>query len=639
MCGIAGILSREPSAMDELAEMTRRIAHRGPDGEGFLYAVRAGPAWLTHRSLSGEGLVANLALSHRRLAIIDTSEGGLQPMSTPDRRLWIAYNGEVYNYVELRRELETLGERFRSDSDTEVVLRAFSLWGTRCFERFNGMWAIAIWDDHSKTLTLSRDRLGVKPLYWGGDAARLVFGSEIKSLLAPGLLRARIDWESVGAYLRLSLVDHSTQTFFDGISAFPPGHFAVVGLDAPIRIEPVRFWSLEPDPEAQGLSYTQAAARFAELLESSVALRLRSDVPVGSCLSGGLDSSSIVCVVDRLRRTAAGGRDEHAFHTFTAGNEDASADERDFANIVNRATASTSHLTVPSCDGLLADLDRLVWHQDEPFTTASIYAQWCVMRAAREASVPVLLDGQGADEGLCGYRKYYAFRLIGLLRAGRPGAAMREFASLLARGDSGLLRLRGAGRYLPRRLRRGASPTTAMLQGALRDAHDGVRIDIGATADIRSRQVADLTAFSLPSLLRYEDRNSMAWSIESRVPFLDYRLVSFVLGLPDDYKLRAGRTKAVLRDAMAGTVPAAILDRRDKVGFETAQDRWMRGGLGESIRERLVSGRSRLAPWLDRGRALDVLAGARGGRSTDARSALVRLLLLDLWLERFDVAE
>lgn len=638
MCGIAGILSREPSAMDELAEMTRRIAHRGPDGEGFLYAVRTGPAWLTHPSPSGEGLVANLALSHRRLAIIDTSEGGLQPMSTPDRRLWIAYNGEVYNYVELRRELETLGERFRSDSDTEVVLRAFSLWGTRCFERFNGMWAIAIWDDHSKTLTLSRDRLGVKPLYWGGDAARLVFGSEIKSLLAPGLLRARIDWESVGAYLRLSLVDHSTQTFFDGISAFPPGHFAVVGLDAPIRIEPVRFWSLEPDPEAQGLSYTQAAARFAELLESSVALRLRSDVPVGSCLSGGLDSSSIVCVVDRLRRTAAGGRDEHAFHTFTAGNEDASADERDFASIVNRATASTSHLTVPSCDGLLADLDRLVWHQDEPFTTASIYAQWCVMRAAREASVPVLLDGQGADEGLCGYRKYYAFRLIGLLRAGRPGAAMREFASLLARGDSGLLRLRGAGRYLPRRLRRVASPTTAMLQGALRDAHDGVRIDIGATADIRSRQVADLTAFSLPSLLRYEDRNSMAWSIESRVPFLDYRLVSFVLGLPDDYKLRAGRTKAVLRDAMAGTVPAAILDRRDKVGFETAQDRWMRGGLGESIRERLVSGRSRLAPWLDRGRALDVLAGARGGRSTDARSALVRLLLLDLWLERFDVA-
>ncbi len=638
MCGIAGILSREPSAMDELAEMTRRIAHRGPDGEGFLYAGRTGPARLTHRWPYGEGLVANLALSHRRLAIIDTSEGGFQPMSTPDRRLWIAYNGEIYNYLELRRELEALGERFRSDSDTEIVLRAFSLWGTRCFERFNGMWAIAIWDDHSKTLTLSRDRFGVKPLYWGGDAARLVFGSEIKALLAPGLLRARINWESVGAYLRLSLVDHSTQTFFDGISAFPPGHFAVVGLDAPSRIEPVRFWSLEPDRGAQSLSYTQAAAHFAELLESSVALRLRSDVPVGSCLSGGLDSSSIVCVVDRLRRAPADGRGEHAFHTFTAGNEDASVDERDFANVVNRATGCTSHLTVPSCDGLLADLDRLVWHQDEPFTTASIYAQWCVMRAAREASVPVLLDGQGADECLCGYRKYYAFRLIGLLSAGRPGAAMREFASLLARGDSGLLRLRGAGRYLPRRLRRAASPTTAMLRGALRDAHDGVRIDIGVASDIRSRQIADLTAFSLPSLLRYEDRNSMAWSIESRVPFLDYRLVSFVLGLPDDYKLRGGRTKAVLRDAMAGTVPAAILDRRDKVGFETAQDRWMRGGLGESIRDRLVSGRSRLAPWLDHGRALDVLASARGGRSTDARSALVRLHFLDRWLERFDVA-
>lgn len=638
MCGIAGILSKVPAPLDELVEMTRRIAHRGPDGEGVLYADRAAAARLERRPSAGRGSTANLGLAHRRLAIIDISESGLQPMSTPDGRFWIAYNGEVYNYLELRRELEAMGERFRGDSDTEVVLRAYSVWGTRCFERFNGMWAIAIWDDRSKTLTLSRDRFGVKPLYWACDGDRLIFGSEIKSLLSPGLVRAKVDWMSVGAYLRLSLVDHTPQTFFEGVSAFPAGHFAVVDVDSPTRVEPRRFWALEPAEEAQALSYGQACERFGELLESSIALRLRSDVPVGSCLSGGLDSSTIVCVADRLRRNAAGGPDEHAFHTFTAGNEEAAVDERGYASIVNRATGSTPHITVPSCEGFLADLDRLVWHQDEPFTTASIYAQWCVMRTAREASVPVLLDGQGADEGLCGYRKYYAFRLINLLKAGRPGAALGEVASLLARGDTGLLRLRGAGRYMPRRLRRGEPPALAMIQGALRTAHDDTRIELADAPDIRSRQIADLTAFSVPSLLRYEDRNSMAWSIESRVPFLDYRLVSFVLGLPDEYKLRLGRTKAVLRDAMVDTVPAAVLGRRDKVGFETAQDRWVRGALGESIRERLASGRTRLAPWLDRDRALEVLAQARSGGSADARSMFVRLHILDRWFDLYDVA-
>lgn len=631
MCGIVGLLSRLPVAADELEEMARRVAHRGPDGEGFLYAGVAQAPRFEPRPQPGTKV--NLALAHRRLAIIDMSDAALQPMSTPDRRYWIAYNGEIYNYLELRRELESVSERFSTDSDTEVVLRAYARWGTGCFERFNGMWAIAIWDDHAKTLTLSRDRFGVKPLYCGCADDRLVFGSEIKSLLSPGLLRARVDWTAVGAYLRFSLVDHSQGTFFKGIEAFPPGHFAVVDVETPTRVMPVRFWQAEPDEGARSLSYSAACERFAELLESSVALRMRSDVPVGSCLSGGLDSSAIVCVAHGLRRKSGGGS---PFHTFTAGNEDAAADERRYAAIVNRATDSRPNLTVPTCDGFLSELDRLVWHQDQPFTTASIYAQWCVMRAARESSIPVLLDGQGADEGLCGYRKYYALRLIGLLKSGRLGTALSEAASLLTRGDRGLLRLRGARRYLPRGTHRPES--AAMLQGELRHAHDSTRIDLVAAANIPARQLADLTTFSVPSLLRYEDRNSMAWSIESRVPFLDYRLVSFLLGLPDDYKLRAGRTKAVLRDAMAGIVPASVLSRRDKVGFETAQDRWMRGALGDVIHRTLVDENSRLSPWLDRELALRAFDRARSGGSAEARSAFVRIHILERWFERFDVA-
>jgi len=553
-------------------------------------------------------------------------------MGSRDQKTWICFNGEVYNFRELREELKDFGYIFITGTDTEVVLAAWDKWGPSCFSKFNGMWALAIWDGDAKKLVLSRDRFGIKPLYFTVSGNSLLFASEIKGLLSAAEVPRTANTAIIAAFLKYGMVDHSNETFFQEIQAFPAGHYAEVDWNNPEILVPIPFWELK----VQSLvdlpkSFEEASYMFRELFDSSIELQMRSDVPVGACLSGGLDSSAIVC--------AAATRGTNArFNTFTSGAEDSRFDERKWSDLVNRETGSMSHVVIPDQESFLSDLKNLIHVQDEPFTTASIYAQYCVMREASRAGVPVLLDGQGADEVLCGYRKFYLFHLLGLLKMRRYRNALTVVYQLLRYGDRKTFHFWEGRRYLPKSFLGRKSGMSALVSNSFRESFEGCRLPLGASGSVQERQISDVLQFSVPSLLRYEDRNSMAFSIESRVPFLDHRLVEFSCSLPTEYKLNRGRTKEILRTSMRGTVPDAILDRRDKVGFVTPQQVWMRDSLGGVMLERFRSSECRISQWIDTSSLISGFNDFLAGKSNVDYSEFFRIFILDLWIEELNVS-
>jgi asparagine synthase (glutamine-hydrolysing) len=499
-----------------------------------------------------------------------------------------------------------------------------------CFERFNGMWGIALWDGSRKCLVLSRDRLGVKPLFFTSAQGVLVFASEIKAILSTGLVEPRLNVSVAMDYLKWSMVNHRDETFFSRISSFPPGHYAIV--DEKRVVDPQTFWSLEAKPTPESVGMEEAAFTFSELFRDAVALRMRSDVPVGACLSGGLDSSAIVCQANELRTTEAG-----PLHTFNAASEDPQFDERAWCRLVNDRVVAKAHYVFPSAQSFSADLDDLIWHQEEPFTSASIYAQWAIMRAAREAGIPVLLDGQGADEGLCGYRKYYFFYMRELLERGKLSSLFQEGFALLLKGDRGLLRWREGARYLPGIFSRGVENLSSVLTKLGVEAWAESRLNLGKAQSIGERQVLDITRYSVPSLLRYEDRNSMAWSIESRVPFLDYRLVEWLVNLQPALKLHDGQTKALMRKSLRGLVPDKVLDRRDKMGFVTAQEIWMKGQLTPLINDCLLSQSFPLSSLIDPKSIYKSYEHWKNGKCGINQADIFRVFILSRCMERFNV--
>ena len=629
MCGIAGLLSIDVRDLNPIFGMTSVQAHRGPDGAGHvLFAEDGSPKLFGDAPRDRAVTPGRLALGHRRLAIIDCTDAGHQPMSYADGRYWITYNGEVYNYRELREELRAMGCAFRSGSDTEVILAAFATWGTDCFARFNGMWALAIWDAAEGELVLSRDRFGVKPLHLVRQDDTLLFASEIKGVLAASTGPVMANDQIVHDYLVHGVVNADNETFFAGIESFPPGCHAVVS-PRDLVVTPRAYWRLDLSARS-GMTFGQASEAFRALITSAVSLRMRSDVPVGACLSGGLDSSSIVCLM--------AGIVDKPVHTFTARFPEPEFDEGEWAQRVVDATGANGHVSMPSEDALIRDFEDLVWHQEEPFSSASLYAQWLVMRQARESGVPVLLDGQGADEILGGYRKFYAFHVLSLLRRGHVLGAMREILAVAANGDRGYLRWQEGVRYLPGFLQRRTFTIASYLRPELHALGLSTAVALGAADDIRLRQVQDLTRYSVPSLLRYEDRNSMAWSVESRVPFLDYRLVEFAIGLPVEYKLRHGRTKAVLRNGLRGIVPDRVLDRRDKMGFVTPQSRWMNGVLGKHVEGLCEEAGPALNKWVDLPRLLCAWRESTPAQRQTAQMLMFRLGTLAQWLTRFQVS-
>jgi asparagine synthase (glutamine-hydrolysing) len=556
------------------------VVHRGPDGRGWRqFDSNAGP----------------VVLGHRRLSIIDLHARADQPMSCPQGRYWLTFNGEIYNFIELRAELERQGEMFHTTSDTEVLLRAYVIWGESMLDRLLGMFAFAIYDAKDQLLFAARDRFGMKPLYYYASMEGLAFASEIKQLVdLPGFSH-RINLARTYDYLSVGWTDHTEETMFADARQLRGGQCVKIDLKQRLTAKlPVRRWyelSRRPGPS---MSESEAAARFHTLFEDAVYLHLRSDVRVGSCLSGGLDSSSIVTVMDRiLKRVGAA----EPIYTVSACYEDKRVDERPFIEMVVAATRSEPYFIYPSAERVFSDAVKMTWHQDEPHYSTSMYAQWCVFEAAKQRGIKVMLDGQGADEQLAGYH-HSSFALHGgsLMRRGRYAALARL---LIQRKfwhnfplKQQLSELHGRPRApaVLRKLRSARPPTpgAGWLSNALVETgqcdgatYEGVisRDNIGEIDDLGRLCLADTVGASLPRLLRYEDRNSMAYSIEARLPFLDHRLVEFTIALWDQHKIVGGDTKRVLRRAMEGCLPEPVRLRRDKIGFATPEQSWFHGPL------------------------------------------------------------
>ncbi len=619
MCGIAGKVcsdAEHAGAESAVRAMSATLAHRGPDDEG-CYA--AGP----------------LRLGHRRLAILDISPAGHQPMATPDGRFQLTFNGEIYNYLELRDELSRHGCVFRSLTDTEVLLHALVHWGPAALRRLVGMFAFALLDTERRTLLMARDFFGIKPLYYVRTDRLFAFASEIKSLLKLPGVRRHAQPQRLFEYLRFGRTDDGGRTLFADIRQLPAGHCLTVSLDEPHGAEPVRYWNLNVR-ERIDVSLDEAADRVRTLFLDSIRLHLRSDVPVGAALSGGIDSSSILAAM----RCVAPHAELHAFSYIAA---DPELNEERWVDVAGAAAGARVHKIHAVPDELLADLDALIYAQDEPFGSTSIYAQYRVFRAARAAGVTVMLDGQGADELFAGYGMYRAGRLASMLRGGRWSAALR-----FARGHPGMLSLvlQALHRLAPRRiaefayrafvwrsapwLKRGWFAARGVDGPATSPARRG-------SADcLRAQLYETLFASSIPMLLRYEDRNSMAASIESRVPFLTPALAEYVLRLPESYLLADdGTTKTVFRRAMRGIAPDAILDRRDKIGFATPEQSWLTT-LRPWVTATLVSDRARAIAAVDHAAIRSDWEQVLSGRQPfDFR--VWRWVNLIRWADRFDV--
>jgi asparagine synthase (glutamine-hydrolysing) len=515
-----------------------------------------------------------VGFAHRRLTVIDLTDASAQPMVDDDSGHALIYNGELYNYIELREELRARGRSFETTGDTEVVLRAYQEWGPRCVERFVGMWAFAVLDSARQAVVLSRDRFGIKPLFWTTAHDQFVFASEIKALLKLPWVDRGPDETTVANFLVRGVTETSTRSFFAGIRSLPPAHNLVVDLRRIGTPRPERYWGLPESPE---LSDEDAASGFATRFSEAIRTHVRSDVAVGTCLSGGLDSTAIVCVAHSLQ--SKGQLPEQYTHeTFGYVPPGRDWSERHWMDLVVAQTGVRLTEVRPTRSEFEAALLPVVATQDEPFGSASIVAQWCVFDAARRAGVTVMLDGQGADEVLGGYQSYLVTIAAALLHARQRVAYARTHFAYTRRFRSSPVPVRSiAAAFAPRSLKtliRALRPngTAELTMGSRHPlltpaVIDAVPDEPPLPTDVHSLLRQQTERGNLPALLRFEDRNSMSHSIEARVPFLDHRLVEYAFRLPPDAKIRGAETKRVLREAMRDVIPEPIRQRRDKIGF------------------------------------------------------------------------
>lgn len=579
MCGIAGIVALEGFDPQTLAAMTQLVSYRGPSGFGFAFA-RSGKnerMVVTHNSEQMPRMARPvIGLGSRRLAILDVSELGNQPMQTADGAYCVTFNGEIYNYKEIRRELASSGHRFRTGTDTEVILHAYQQWGEECLHRFNGMWSFALWDRPNQKLFCARDRFGVKPFYYALAAGRFYFGSEIKQILQASGLPRIANSDTVFSFLEFGLMDHTSETFFKNVHQLPGGHCLALQLSDPLALVVRRYWELQIKPDLQMTAH-QAIEEFRARFDDAVRLRLRSDVPVGFSLSGGVDSSAIMCQAKKITPTTQ-------FQAFSACFDDSTLDERDYISVVLAATQSAGHRTFPQVESFWDTIKKILFHQDEPLGSTGAFAQWCVMADARAHGIPVVLGGQGGDEILCGYQKYRYFYLWHLLRHGNP-RFFREIMLSARNGTRSYWTFGSATRYFPPAIRRRFSLTERLCTAEFRSESRALQSGLGATVSLAERQKSDLAYVSIPAMLHSEDRNSMAHSVESRLPFLDYKLAEFAVNCPASMKMHDGWSKWILRVALEGTLPEQIRLRKTKLGFSTPEPEWVREGLQNGHRK------------------------------------------------------
>jgi asparagine synthase (glutamine-hydrolysing) len=631
MCGIAGVVCFGAPGVcaDSLLHLSTGLVHRGPDDHGFMgWSPAEGARSSKYHTIAERQL---LGLATRRLSIIDLSTTGAQPMATDDGRYWIAYNGEVYNYVELRSELERLGDRFRSTSDTEVVLHALKRWGRGALSRFVGMFALAFFDADTGELLLARDHFGIKPLYVVRTSSTLFFASEIAPLLKFVSPTPMVNARRALAYLRFGRSDESDETMIDGIESVRPGHTVSIRITSNEVGPQAPFWELRV-PDAVELSFSEAAAIVREKFLRNIDLHLRADVPVGACLSGGVDSSACVAAMRYVKGAALD------LHTFTYSAGELHIDETQWALIVSQAAGTRTHTVAGSAEDLAREIDSLIQIQGEPFATTSIYAQHLVFRLVSATGVKVVLDGQGADEMLGGYALFLAARIASAIRRGHLLEGMSLARAARKKGGFAQAPLVAAQYLLPQILQKplrramGRELVPPWIDRHWRDARSASASPKVDRRDILRSELRMSLAGTLRALLRYEDRNSMAVSVESRLPFLTVDLVEFFLALPEEYLISSGgTTKAVFREAMRGIVPDSILDRRDKISFQTPEFAWMRQ-LNSWAERILRSDMARQCPLVDFDTARREWTRAIGN-SRHYRSWMWRWLNLIRWAE------
>jgi asparagine synthase (glutamine-hydrolysing) len=571
MCGIFGIWSQAPLQVDPaLVEAAHAVqGHRGPDDRGTQ-----------HFAFGGSSLI----LAHQRLAIIDLTQAGHQPMSYRDGQGSIVYNGELYNYLELREELRREGEDFSTQSDTEVLLSALHRWGPeRALSKFNWMGAFAWFDRRNHSLTLARDAGSEKPLYYFAGSQQLIFASEIKTLLTLAGRKFQLDRDVVGRFIHQGLCDVSTRTIFREITQLAASSYLRLDLaSARPTMSPIRY-SPPPYPgDAATLSLPDCIEEVRRLFIDSVRVRLRSDVPVAVLLSGGVDSSSIAAVAHHLRG------DLGAPQLLSSVSGDARFDETLHINAMERHLRQDAQKIVlrASAATVVEDLSMLNWINDQPVSGLSALGHFRLMECAKERGLKVIMSGQGADEIFLGYRKYLGFYLQSLIRRGRYFKAVGVLTGFAAnRTVVNQIDLRDAKRYVPLLRRLGASrsgDSEADLDAEWLRGWVPVPVGLGA-GSLSDRQMTDIRELSVPALCHYEDRMSMAMSREIRLPFLDSRLIDLMLRAPDEYKLRKGWTKYCLREAMQSFLPRQIAWRKDKQGFSNPQGEWLKHELKQPI--------------------------------------------------------
>ena len=575
MCGIAGIIQSNPSGfhLEDVKKMTDALAHRGPDGEGF---------W---QNESKQAL-----LGHRRLAIIDLSEAGDQPMHYMGRYT-INHNGEIYNYIELKEELNKKGYSFHSQTDTEVIAAAYDCWGTDCVLQFDGMFSFVIWDEKEKELFVARDRFGEKPFFYIADPVKKIFcfASEMKAIWAAGFQRSP-NLKMLFNFITIGYTDNPevpSETFDSSIKKLPPAHFLKLAVNHAEWLTITKYWEIDPGFEKRKITDEKAIEQFYDLFRTSVRRRLRSDVAIGTSLSGGLDSSSVIALLNEISAL------NYKPEAFTASFPGFEKDETVYSMQVAEKFGLKQHLVDVSGEKMIEDFEKLCYHQDEPFGSASIYAQYKVYELAERRGVKVLLDGQGADETLAGYHKYYKWYWQELYRKTKLSKSREiEAARALGVNESFTYKNKIAAwfpsfasivverQYLLKSIRH-PDLDKEFVRHQSKEAYY-------TPPDIFTLNgVLHFNTFihGLEELLRYADRNAMAHGREVRLPFLSHELVSFVFSLPAHFKIRQGWTKWLLRETMKNKLPDSITWRKDKTGFEPPQKKWMEDSrLQDAIR-------------------------------------------------------
>ena len=588
MCGIFGIHYFNSPPLAEARQTAETLCtalrHRGPNDYGWNTFSAAGNMLADERSAHGAGHEAcALLLGQTRLSIIDLTSAGHQPMSSPDGRYFIVFNGEIYNYKELREELQNSGVVFRTQTDTEVLLQALIRWGESCLQRIIGMFVFAFYDSRLQTLLCARDAFGIKPFYWTQGQQGFCFASELPALLTiPGVSR-RLDWNAAFNFLAVGREGVGGETFVGGVFQLPPAYLLRVDLRSGRVAAPERWWRV-PLGEATKLTFDEAAEELRRLFLQSVALHMRSDVPVGVALSGGIDSSAVICCIRHLYP-------DFPLHAFSyIANEDASISEEYWIKLAANCTGAALHTTSPQADFLEKHADEVFCHLNEPFSSSGLMAQYQVNRLAAENGVTVVLNGEGGDETLGGYYGYPDERIRTLLGRGDLAGAVRFFHAISKRPgqDKKHVALRLIKSMLPAwaeplgRTVAGKPLFPSWLNAPNIKEHAAGKLlsrDSGVYPSpdkVRATLANSLTWAGCPNLLRYGDRCASAFSLENRVPFLTIPLVTFCLSLPEHYLVSMeGETKSVFRKAMRGIVPDVLLDRRDKIGFESPEKIWL----------------------------------------------------------------